>query len=388
DATLLRNNSGIMLAKLQQLSLPSNPSDIQMRKSINFFSEVLGCFVLPFITVEMSLSQQVESLSTYAFLTAALEVRHGSYCLTGPLYSDSQAVVKNIIFTIARMQLIDPKLKLYIILDGTDHLEMVFGDTRSQDHAWNFDVEQLAGKLGVDNTCVGDVDLEGRWKAGEIAANALLEKHFSPSGRVDFRQLFSKPGFDLLQPTGKYVGLDQNRLDRRSEEENKTDLLPSDSITASDDDCDRPGLMSPEEIHSVQNTVSEKNYKDIPLRMDLDQFFPDEVIKESDKDKNPVPVAFLKTIEAEGKKYFKSSLVATLSSNQSKKTTMRTLRVRGAALEDLQGRKSEVFDPADLSKDDLLKSGDLVVTLLHTEGQICLGILMVKGIRIGTNKSI
>ncbi|KAJ7834367.1 hypothetical protein B0H14DRAFT_2590950 [Mycena olivaceomarginata] len=412
------------LDKLRSLLLPSNPFDFQMRKTINFFSTVLGYFVLPFITVEMDLSQQVESLSTYAFLAAALEIRHGSFCLTGPLYSDSQAVVKNIIFTIARMQIINPNLKFYIILDGTDRLEGVFADVRTQDHARNFDIEQLAGKLsvsalihaafqrnpdldrghrrlslsgalGVDhinpkswvgNTRVGGVDIAQRWKAGEITANALLQEHFGPSGRVDFSQRFSKDGFDLLRPMGKYVGLDQKHEDKRSEEENETELFPGNPETQLDDHSVRHGLLSPEEIPSLQTALSDQDYQDMPLGMDLDQFFPDEPLDDSRKD--TVPVAFSKVLEAEGKKYLKSSLVATLSSNRSKKATMRTLRVRGVALEDLQSRKSEAVDPADLDDDNLLKSGDLVATLLHTDGKICLGIVMAKGFRVGADTSI
>jgi hypothetical protein len=61
----------------------------------------------------------------------------------------SQATVKNIIITIARMQVMDPMLKLYILLEGTDRLEQLFGDCRTQDHARNFDIGQLGGKLSV-----------------------------------------------------------------------------------------------------------------------------------------------------------------------------------------------------------------------------------------------
>ncbi|KAJ7938701.1 hypothetical protein B0H13DRAFT_1851287 [Mycena leptocephala] len=413
------------LDKLRSQPMPLSPSDIQTRKNINFFSEVLDHFVLPFITVEMSLSDQVQSLATYAFLAAALEIKHGSFCFTGPLYSDSQAVIKNIIFTIARMQIINPDLKFYIILEGTDRLEGVFGDCRTQDHARNFDIEQLAGKLGVGalinaafqrnpdldrghrrlslsgalgidhvnptswigNARVGDVDIPKRWEAGECAANALLEKRFGPSGRVDFRRIFSKDGYDLLRPMGKYVGLDQKHEDKRSEEENETELFPADQIQ-DNDDSDRPGVASPEEIQSLQDSLSDQEYQDMPLGMDLDQFFPDEHSNEDDSTTENIPAAFSKVLEAEGKKYLKSSLVASLSSNRSKKATMWTLRVRGVAIEDLHSRKCEDFDPSDPDDNDLLKSGDLVCTLLHTEGQICLGIVMVKGIRVGTDKSI
>ncbi|KAF8126233.1 hypothetical protein K438DRAFT_1508813, partial [Mycena galopus ATCC 62051] len=137
------------LYSLENLPPPPNPVEFQTRKAITFFARVLSFFAFPFIKVEMSLSQQVESLATYAFLAAALQLRHGTGCMTGPIYSDSQAVVKNIIFVIAEMQLLDPDLKFYITLEGTDRLEVVFSDCRTQDHARNFDIEQLAGKLAV-----------------------------------------------------------------------------------------------------------------------------------------------------------------------------------------------------------------------------------------------
>ncbi|KAJ7243008.1 hypothetical protein C8J57DRAFT_1142308, partial [Mycena rebaudengoi] len=123
----------------------------------------------------------------------------------------------------------------------------------------------------------------------------------------------------------------------------------------------------------------------MPLGMDLDQFFPDKPLRDHNDGTNQdeeEPAAFSKVLEVEGKKYLKSSLVATLSSNRSKKATMRTLRVRGVALEDLRSRKCEEFDITDLDDEDLLKSGDLVATLVHSGKKICLAIFLVKGIRI------
>ena len=76
----------------------------------------------------MTLSEQVECLATYSFIAAGAQIKHGTSCMTGALYADSQATVKNIFFTIARLQNIDPILDLYILHEGTDRLERVFGD--------------------------------------------------------------------------------------------------------------------------------------------------------------------------------------------------------------------------------------------------------------------
>ena len=65
------------------------------------------------------------------------------------LYADTQATVKNIIFTVAQMQKVDSEKGLYLLLEGTDHLEGLFGDCRTQDHSRNFVIEQLGQKLGV-----------------------------------------------------------------------------------------------------------------------------------------------------------------------------------------------------------------------------------------------
>ncbi|KAJ7661525.1 hypothetical protein DFH06DRAFT_1089043 [Mycena polygramma] len=419
------------LDKVQHLTLTISPTASRTRRAVVFFSKVLSFFVFPFITVEMSLSEQVESLSTYAFLAAALEIKHGSSCFTGPLYYDSQATVKNIIFTIAKMQLLNPNLKFYIILEGTDRLEVVFSDCRTQDHARNFDVDQLAGKLavgalinaafqrnpdldrghrrlklsgalGIDhvnpkswkgNARVGDVDLPKCWAAGLIRANNLLEGYFGPDGRVDFAERFSDGQCDLLRPLGKYVGLDPKHDDQRSERENEDRLFPeaTEEPTPDHDQPDEDNRhMSAEQIQSVQNSSTDEDYQDLPLGMDLENFFPD-VPLDSDKadstEAPTAPTAFSKVLAAEGKTYLKSSLVATLSSNRSKKATMRTLRVRGVALEDLRSRKCEQFDPTDLDDDNLLKLGDLVASLVHASGKICLAIFIVKGIKIGSQKS-
>jgi hypothetical protein len=44
---------------------------------------------------------------------------------------------------------VDPEKALYLFLEGTDHLEGLFGDCWTQDHSRNFDIEQLRQKLGV-----------------------------------------------------------------------------------------------------------------------------------------------------------------------------------------------------------------------------------------------
>ncbi|KAL0062604.1 hypothetical protein AAF712_010538 [Marasmius tenuissimus] len=250
------------LHDLVNTSSPSlNPHDANDRKYVSFIAEVLYFFVEPFVNPEMSLSQQVRSLVAYAHLIAALYIRHQTAFMTGALYADSQAIVKNIIFLVARTQLVDSNARLFIILEGTDRLEMVFGDCRTLDHSRNFDVLQLAEKLststmvniifekyphlnrghrrlsvkgvmGVDHvnpkswigdTAVGAVDLEYEWKEGRALATGVLEKYFAASDVsmiIDFDEAFKAgSGMDLLRPLGKIVGVSLTTDDNRSEVE-------------------------------------------------------------------------------------------------------------------------------------------------------------------------
>ncbi|KAF8163984.1 hypothetical protein BJ912DRAFT_1097015 [Pholiota molesta] len=423
------------LLKLKDYANPTdNQFDCQKRHHINFLAHFLGCFVLPFIDVEMSLSEQLKSLSQFAHLAGILQLKHGSSCLTGALYADTQATIKNLFFTTARLQSISPNLNFYIILEGTDRLENLFSDCRTQDHARNFDIDELSGKLsaatlinaafernpdikkphrrlnlkdvmGLDrvnprswegNTRVGDVDLRAVWNAGRDAANNLLEEYFGTTARFD-QDLFGKKGHDLQRPNGKYVGVDSTSDDMRSEEENpniREDLQnlaianptinitptsnPTISVAVQDVDQD-PILTS--------HIIPEEEFDDLfQVGETLEDLLPDDIGQHEDPD---LP-AFSKTLEVEGKFYLKASLVATLTSNRAKKVTMRPLRAAGMAVEDLR-QKSRFLDlgetqSPEVNNTPVMKSTDLGAFLARSGGHICLAIIEIAGFRLDKGK--
>jgi hypothetical protein len=234
---------------------------------------MLGCFVLPFITVSMTLSMQLELLSTYSHLATAMYVVHGLACLTGALYADSQSIVKNIFITVARLQLIDKNLCFYLLMEGTDRLENLFCECRTQDHSRNFDIDQLAQKLavatlinaafernpdlnhghrklnlegaiGVDrinpaswkgDTCVGNVDLKKEWDSGREKGMAIMQQFLGSDFAPDLVELFKRPNHDILRPNGggDYVGIKSTTDDARSEEE--APLLTNEDLVVSAD---------------------------------------------------------------------------------------------------------------------------------------------------------
>jgi len=137
------------LLQLKDLPTSEHPAKNQKWKAIIFAAEFMGYFMCPFTDVDMNLVDRLKNLATYSFLAAAMQIKQGTNCLTSALYTDTQATVKNIIFTVACMRMIDLEKELYILLEGTDRLEGLFGDCQTQDDSRNFDIEQLGQKLGV-----------------------------------------------------------------------------------------------------------------------------------------------------------------------------------------------------------------------------------------------
>jgi hypothetical protein len=307
--------------KLQTLPASLNPTEIRRRHMLIFLARVLDHFVLPFNSIEMTLSEQVRSLSVYAHLAAAMYLKHGLAFLTGALYADSQAIVKNIIFCIARLQLIDGNLKFYIILEGTDRLETIFSDVRTQDHSRNFDVLQLSQKLsvgaaisatferhpnldrghcrlalkdakGVDhvnpkswkgNVCIRQVELAAQWNNGQKDVNALLKEYFGSEELVGFAALWRQPGKDLLQPLcpGTYVGSQWSSDDERSERAEEI-----------------AGLDRPE-------NDGDDEFEDLPVGMGVEDFLESEAVSQEPSSTH----SFNSFLMVDNKKYMKALVV-------------------------------------------------------------------------------
>ncbi|KAI0739154.1 hypothetical protein C8Q80DRAFT_1112684 [Daedaleopsis nitida] len=360
-------------------SPPSLPSEIRQRETISFVADVLGHFTLPFISITMSLSEQIRSLSTYAHVAAVMWLQHGTRFITGALYADSQAIIKNIVFTVARLQLVDADLPFYLILEGTDRLEGIFSDCRTQDHSRNFDILQLAEKLstgslvqsifernpdldrghrrlvlkdarGVDhinpkswigNARVGDVELAAEWMRGQDDANAVLEKYFGHSARVDFNALFQTPGRrDLLRPNGEYVGCEYRPDDARTEDPEVGSALNRDQTSATSlGTTAAPSPASP--AHHPMHPTHRSGQTQDALKA--------------------------------------SVITIILTAKRSRKVTMRTLRARGVTIEDLHGghRNHDRFNAIDLAGEDLIKSGDLAAMLVRVGKDICLAVVEI-----------
>lgn len=383
----------------KQATLPTSPSQTHRWRMLVFVMKTLGHFLLPFISTTYTLSRQLHSLATYAHLAAAMWIRHGSSIMTGALYANSQAIVCNIFITTLRLQAVDPNLPFHIILEGTDHLETLFADCRTQDHSRNFDILQLCEKLsmsvlingiyeqnpdldrshrqlnltdamGIDrvnprswkgDVTVGHAKVVAEWMAGQADANKMLISVFGKEACVNFESLFTSKSHDLLRLKGHYVGIRH---------------------TADNDRTESPeGTHTETSQQDTNDNLNEDECNDIPIGVDLDDLLPERVtLGQPLPDESPLLREETCFMEITGKCYFKSSVVtAFLMSNHGKKVPMRTLWNQGVILEDLCSAQADQYNAVDGSgAQNPVCSGDIAATLITIQEDVCLAVVEIR----------
>ncbi|KAI1781848.1 hypothetical protein LXA43DRAFT_958147 [Ganoderma leucocontextum] len=396
-----------------------SPNAAHRRRMVLFTAEVMGYFVRPFIMPTWDLSTQIRSLITFAHLIAALWVKHGNAFFTGALYYDSQSIVKNLVTTVLRLQAIDPALTFYLILEGTDRLELLFGDVRTQDHSRNFDLLQLSEKLavsalistifernpdldrghrrlslkdamGVDHinpkswigdVRVGQVDIDAEWSRARTEANKFLVDTFGTGASVDFESLFTSNDHDLMRPNGDYIGVRPHPDDARTEA--NEDPAPTRDTTESDSDSDSDTNDNGSGTTNAEGDDEPDACLEEPIGVDLDEFLPS-TTDDSDPDPGYTNDDFL---VIDGKSYWIGSIVtAWCSDNRAKKVSVRPLRTAGVTLEDLRG--ADRWNTPELDGEDLVKSGDIVGSLVRAGGDVGLAVLEVTGFEQGRRKGL
>ena len=385
-----------------------SPSQINEHRSLVTVGEIFSSFLDAFTTVTMALSDQLISLSKYAHAAFAVYSKHSTNFMTSPLYADSQAIVKDVYFCVAKQKLLNPRANFYIMHCGTDRLETDFCLARTQNHHRNFDILDLAGKLatsslidsifarnptldagsrrlkvtgviGVDHlnpkSWIGDVDvskvsLQLCWEEGRRQASLLVASLYPRDPVVDFSAVFCLTDHDLLRPRGRYVGF-SNEADISIDYDRPNTPAPH-------PDDPQPTTRATDHLadDSDEDDGHDDNGSDGGGR-DLEDLLPDS----ADEPLNGSNHTVEDWLEIDGQRYSKACLVSQhLRANCSKKLAERALRVRGLTLDGLRKRPPEFpLDPGG----DNLQIGDITATLVRTESVVCLTILQVTGFRRG-----
>lgn len=125
-------------------SFSSRPGYAETREAIKIYGDLCFHLVLPYICVELTLSEQLEHLSSAAHLALAL-YDPGDRLMPTVLYIDIMIMIKNVYFCVAKAKADHPLDPFYIILLGTDRLETLFGILRTMvGNDANLDALQLS----------------------------------------------------------------------------------------------------------------------------------------------------------------------------------------------------------------------------------------------------
>jgi hypothetical protein len=391
------------------------------RRAVVFYARVMDFFVRPFIDVTLSLSDQVVSLLTYAHLIFAMYRINKSGFMTAALYADTQAIVEAIIITIARMQLIDGELCYYAIADGQDRLEGTFCRIRGLNHDRNVDAQTLSYKAAIatelDAAFLRNPDLDrghdrsnlvgaegvdkvnpeawkGKLPVGQVElpklavyarhqATSLLGIYMSNVWQEDLDALLNSDGINFACPLGQLIGVSLADDDSHLYAEPVEPASNSPTVWPLMLDEDLLQLdsseLEPHEPFDLEGMLS-----DSETEPDLEYTSPAGVLQMTDLPK----VDFAdkdtpRTLDVNGKACYKSSLVASLSTPDARRVSVRTLRVQGVTLQNLLKRRATGSHHAGTDghdATDYIRSTDLIAALVRSgSGDICLCVFSIVG---------
>lgn len=137
------------LSNLRNLkSSDFNPSKFRTVRALQLIGALFHAMTQPFVNPDLSLAQQMAYLSEYAHITFMLYRQHGTSFMSNQLYGDSQVMVKNAYFYLAKQILMNPSLPVLLMLSGDDRLENLFGRVRMQGaHNSGVDIKTLLERL-------------------------------------------------------------------------------------------------------------------------------------------------------------------------------------------------------------------------------------------------
>lgn len=243
------------IVSLRSLQLDSqNPDVIADLDAIRLLSDLCEAILEAYTNPNLTLTEQVQYLSKYAHLTFAFFRQHRLAFMSNQLYGDSQCMVKNAIFCIAKQQALDPSQDFHLFELGDDRLEKLFGRLRmlgahDSGMRYNQGVDRLGHAVDIDAALARNPDLDGgqrrlkitgtaaldhlnvaswkgdasvknvslseAWADGRRAAEDTILRSQMPDSCARFVELFQTHKIDLLCPfqAGKYPGVDDSEED-------------------------------------------------------------------------------------------------------------------------------------------------------------------------------
>ncbi|KAJ7754917.1 hypothetical protein B0H14DRAFT_2540801 [Mycena olivaceomarginata] len=123
---------------------------IETRETFQMLGSLFRHLIFPYVCTTLSLSDQLRHLSSAAHLLLALmrKTNAGAKFMPTQLYIDLMMMIKNVFFCVAKTQVDCPAGEFWLILLGTDRLEVLFGILRTMVGSdANVDLLQLALRI-------------------------------------------------------------------------------------------------------------------------------------------------------------------------------------------------------------------------------------------------
>ncbi|KAJ7021778.1 hypothetical protein C8F04DRAFT_1273273 [Mycena alexandri] len=371
-----------------------SPTDQSTHRAFALAGEMWDAFLQPFLSRTMSLSERLASFSEFAHLCFAFYRMHGSSFLSNQLYGDLQALD------------LDPECAFYLYQIGSDRLEEMFAEVRTESHDSNFDALQLSERLSTAADTLGIFDENPEWHQGHIrrswfgkeadhvnpsyftgdqtvkhvvhstvwrsglhAAMAVFAKH---GVDFDFTDVLAQKGVDFVRPNGGgiYPGLSKDK-DRSIITPPASTSIPSDAPAEPDSDGE----------DDEEDAMHDQEPEDLP-RVSLEDLLPepeDECINTTALSSTSVgPTALSASVEriqsndwlnydvgnGTTKQLHKASILSTLfNSDYRHLEVSRLLRVRCYTKD--SGRKLNL-NHQEFSGEHSFTVGDIAVALIRT----------------------
>ncbi|KAH9990725.1 hypothetical protein BJV77DRAFT_1060936 [Russula vinacea] len=168
---------------------------IKVREALHLYGQLGYHLIYPYICVKLSLSKQLEHLSTAVHLVLALFVHSDAKSLFIPstLFVDIGIMVKNVFFCVAKVKIDHPMQPFFIVLLGTDRLESLFGILHTMvGNDANLDILQLALRVTA-TTEVSNIlakHLEWDQSPHRLRFHTVSKNHTGPRVYMDLERLY------------------------------------------------------------------------------------------------------------------------------------------------------------------------------------------------------
>ncbi|KAJ7187789.1 hypothetical protein C8R46DRAFT_1241005 [Mycena filopes] len=155
------------IATLPESLETDNPAVRGTRRVLRLLGALYRHVLEAYTNIKLSLGEQLTHISAAMHLMMAIYKREAGKFVPSQTYFDFMTAGKNIFFCVAKTQIDDPNGQFWLILLGTDPLELSFGKVRTISKGdSNTDMFQLAGRLTAAVECQNIFGEHPEWSRG------------------------------------------------------------------------------------------------------------------------------------------------------------------------------------------------------------------------------